>query len=106
MTRFFDVTHGEVLINGKNVKDYEIKELNKQISIASQKAVFFSGDIKKNITYGSDDYDEVRFKKAIEVSQSTFVNELEEKENARVAQGGDKLLRWAKATLIDCPYPL
>lgn len=87
INRFYDVTEGEVLVNGKNVKDYQLTELNKHISIATQKAVLFSGDIKKNITYG-DTFVQERFNKAVEVAQANFINELEEKENSSVSQNG------------------
>lgn len=87
ITRFYDVTSGEILVNGNNVKDYPIEELNKQISLAPQKAVLFSGDVKKNIIYGSD-YDEERFNKVKSISQANFIDELDGKENAFVAQGG------------------
>lgn len=87
LTRFYDVTSGEILVNGKNVKDYPLDELNQHISIATQKAILFSGDVKKNITYG-DAYDENRFKQAVELAQANFIYELEGQENANVAQGG------------------
>src|SRR5690606_27428950 len=60
LNRFYDVIAGEVLINGKNVKDYKLEDLNAVVSLATQKAVLFSGDVKKNITYG-DTFDQARF---------------------------------------------
>lgn len=88
LCRYYDTTSGEILVNGRNVKDYKIEELNDNISIATQKAILFSGDVKKNVTYGTKEFDEDRFKKAIEVSHSSFIYDLEGKENAPVAQGG------------------
>ncbi len=88
LSRYYDATSGEVLINGKNVKDYSLDDLNSLISIATQKAVLFNGNIKENITYGAKEFEQDRFNKAIEVSQSSFINELEEKEHSHVAQGG------------------
>ena len=88
LCRYYDTTSGEIYVNGRNVKDYKLQELNDCISIATQKAVMFSGDIKKNVTYGAKGFDADRFKKAIEVSQSSFIYDLEGKENAPVAQGG------------------
>lgn len=86
--RFYDTTKGEVLINGINVKEYDEKELRDKISIASQKAVLFKGTIKENITYGTENYDEENLKKSIEVSQSKFIEKLEDGINSEVAQGG------------------
>jgi len=88
LCRYYDTTSGEIYVNGRNIKDYKIEELNDCISIATQKAVMFSGADKKNVTYGAKGFDADRFKKAIEVSQSSFIYDLEEKENAPVAQGG------------------
>jgi len=88
LCRYYDTTQGDIYINGRNVKDYKIEELNDCISIATQKAVLFSGDVKKNVTYGAKEFDEERFKKAVEVSQASFIYELEGKERAPVAQGG------------------
>lgn len=89
--RFYDVTDGEILINGRNIKSYPEKELEKLVAVAPQKATLFSGDIKSNITYGCDedisDSDE-RITRALDVSRSDFVAELEQGIHAPVAQGG------------------
>lgn len=89
--RFYDVTDGEILINGRNIKSYPEKELEKLVAVAPQKATLFSGDIKSNITYGCDedisDSDE-RIIRALDVSRSDFVAELEQGIHAPVAQGG------------------
>jgi len=88
LCRYYDTTAGDIYVNGRNIKDYRIEELNDCISIATQKAVLFSGDVRKNVTYGASEFDADRFKKAIEVSQSSFIYDLDGKENAPVAQGG------------------
>lgn len=89
--RFYDVTDGEILINGRNIKSYPEKELEKLVAVAPQKATLFSGDIKSNITYGCgediSDSDE-RITRALDVSRSDFVAELEQGIHAPVAQGG------------------
>jgi len=87
ISRFYDATAGEIKINGRNIKDYKIEELNKRISLATQKAVLFSGDVKKNVTYGAN-YDEERFNKVVNLAQASFIYDLECKKNATVAQGG------------------
>lgn len=86
--RFYDVTDGEVLVDGINVKDYDEKELRKKVSVASQKAVLFKGNIKDNVTFGSDVVDEDKIKKSLEISNSDFVYELEKGFESEVAQGG------------------
>ena len=86
--RFYDATNGEVLVNGKNVKEYNEKELRDTISIASQKAVLFKGSVKENITYGSDVIDYDKINEVIEISQSNFIYDLDKGLDSEVAQGG------------------
>lgn len=87
--RFYDVSEGEVLIDGVNVKEYSEKELVDKVSLAPQKATLFSGTIKSNITYGCDESkaDDDRLTKALEISSCDFVNDLPLKEDTSVAQG-------------------
>lgn len=89
--RYYDVTGGEILIDGVNIKEYPEEQLEKMISLAPQKAILFKGDIKSNITYGhieeiSDEDD--RIKKSIEIAQADFIYEKENGIHAEVAQGG------------------
>lgn len=86
--RFYDVTEGQVCVDGVNVKDYDEKTLRDKVAIASQKAVLFKGSIKENVTYGSDTIDDEKIKSALEISNSDFVNELENGIESEVAQGG------------------
>ena len=50
--RFYDVTDGEVLINGVNVKNYKLEHLHNKLGYVPQKAVMFNGSIKYNVSYG------------------------------------------------------
>lgn len=86
--RLYDVSNGEVLVDGIDVRDYDEKVLRDKISVASQKAVLFKGTIKDNITYGAKDYDEKKLCDAIKISQSNFINDLEDGVQHEVAQGG------------------
>lgn len=86
--RFNDVTSGEVFVNGVNVKDYDEKDLRQKISIASQKAVLFKGTIKDNIVYANENINQEKIDKALEISQSDFVYNLENGVESEVAQGG------------------
>lgn len=86
--RFYDVTLGEVLVNGINVKEYDEKELRKKISIAAQKAVLFKGTVKENIVFGNDEINQEKINKVLEISQAKFITELENGTEKEVAQGG------------------
>ncbi len=93
--RFYDVSEGEVLINGVNVKDYKINTLNNKIGYVPQKAVIFSGSVKSNLTLGDSGKGDVTnedIKRAVEIAQSTgFVEGMEGGYNAITAQGGNNL---------------
>ena len=87
--RFYDVTDGEVLVNGHDVREYKKEELNKLISYVSQRAVLFSGNIINNINFGDNDADDEKVKEAVKISQSTdFVEKQEGTYEGRVAQDG------------------
>ncbi len=89
VSRFYDATGGEVLIDGHNVKEYKKDELYKKIGYVSQKAVLFSGDIRSNVDFGDNNASEQTIENAIEVSQSEdFVNGTKGGIDAHVAQGG------------------
>lgn len=89
--RYYDVTDGEILIDGKNIKEYPEEQLEKVVSVAPQKATLFSGDIKSNITYGcTEDVkdDDERIRRSLDISKSDFVNGLADGIHSKVAQGG------------------
>ena len=86
--RIYDVSSGEVLISGVNVKDYDEKYLRQKIAVATQKAVLFKGSVKDNITYGSTHFDQEKLNNAIEIAHADFINQLENKMESEVAQGG------------------
>ena len=89
--RFYDVTSGEILIDGVNVKEYREDELHNKIGYIPQKALLFSGTIKSNVAYG-ESYKEITdddIKKAIEVAQAQdFVLKKDKQYDSHVAQGG------------------
>ena len=89
--RLYDATEGQVIVDGVNVKDYTIEQLNDKIGYISQKAILFSGTVRENITFGEKKglkpTDE-EIKEAIEISQSGFVYNLEGGLDARIDQGG------------------
>lgn len=91
--RFYDVTDGEVLVDGINVKDYKQKELRNKIGYVSQKAILFSGDVESNIAYGDNGKKDVtpdEVKDAVKIAcADDFVENLKDKYHGYVAQGGD-----------------
>ena len=90
--RFYDVTDGEVLVDGVNVKDYTLEALNNKLGYVSQKAVLFQGTIRSNITYGDNGKEEVseeKMEEALRVSQAKeFVDKLDDGVDSHVAQSG------------------
>ena len=89
--RIYDATEGQVIVDGVNVKDYTIAELNNKIGYISQKAVLFSGTVKSNITLGYKEGEkpsDENIEKAIDISQSSFVYSLPEGIDSRIDQGG------------------
>jgi ATP-binding cassette subfamily B protein len=88
--RYYDVTDGEILWNGVNIKEYDEETLRSQIALAPQKAVMFKGNIKDNVTYGCDgDMDGERMKKALQIAKADeFVYQLLNGAESDVAQGG------------------
>ena len=90
--RFYDVTGGELLVDGVNVKDVPQKELRKRIGFVPQKGVLFSGTIESNIKYGKENITEEEMKKAASIAQATeFIEAKEEKYNSPIAQGGNNV---------------
>ena len=69
--RFYDASEGEVLVDGVNVKEYDLEALYAKIGYVSQKAVMFTGTVADTVAFGQD-----------------FISELEDKENAHMARGG------------------
>lgn len=86
--RFYDVTSGEVLIDGKNVKEYDRELLLNKIGIVLQKAVLFSGTIKENLLWGNKNATEEDIMKAVKVAQGEDVVKSKGGLDAEVAQGG------------------
>lgn len=89
--RFYDVTEGEVLVDGKDVRDFDLTDLRDRIGYVSQRAVLFSGSVLSNVAFGGGEVkpDEESVEKAIDISQSSeFVSKMEFGLNAHISQGG------------------
>ena len=90
--RLYDVTKGCVMVNGKNVKDYDLDELRKMIGYVPQKAALFKGTIKDNICFGKEDASDEAIEEAILVAQAKeFIEKKEEGLDTPVEQGGRNL---------------
>ena len=92
--RFYDVTDGEIIIDGVNVKDYKLEYLHNKIGYIPQKAVIFSGSVSENVSYGesSKKITKDNVVKAIEVAQGKeFVESMPDKYDAYLAQRGTNI---------------
>ena len=92
--RFYDVTEGEILVDGVNVKEYKEEALYKKIGYVSQKAIMFNGTVSSNVAYGEskEKITEEQIKKAIEIAEAKeFVLNMEDTYNAHIAQGGTNI---------------
>ena len=87
--RFYDVTEGELLIDGVNVKDLSQKDLRDIIGFVPQKGMLFSGTIESNIKYSDDNMSDEQMKSAAQIAQATeFIEGKDKKYNSEIAQGG------------------
>lgn len=87
--RFYDVTDGQILIDGVDIRDIPQKELREKIGYVPQKGILFSGNIESNIKYGKKDATKEELEKAAEIAQAMeFISEKPEGFNEDISQGG------------------
>ena len=87
--RYYDATEGEVLVDGKNVKEYSFEQLRGQIGIVPQRAVLFRGTIDDNMRWRKPDATATEIHKALQLSQSLeFVDEFPDKTSHVITTGG------------------
>ena len=90
--RFYDVTGGELLIDGVNVKDVAQKDLREIIGFVPQKGILFSGTIESNIKYSSEIMSDEKMKEAAKIAQATeFIEAKDEKYKSEISQGGSNV---------------
>lgn len=93
--RFYDATYGEVLVDGVNVKNYKLEELNNRLGYVSQKPIIFSGTVSSNISYGLVNNKKVSKNKIEEASKvaqaSEFIEKMEDKYNSRISRSGTNI---------------
>lgn len=87
--RFYDVTEGEIIVDGVDIREMNLEDLYSKIGYVPQKGVLFSGTIESNIKYGAPDATETEMKKAAKTSQATeFIDTMEKQYGSSIAQGG------------------
>lgn len=92
LPRFYDVTKGEIQIDGISIKDYSFKQLRNKFGIVPQKSVLFKGTIAENLRWGKPDATDNELKKAIEIAQaSEFVDSKPNKLDEVIEQGGKNI---------------
>lgn len=90
--RFYDVTKGELFVDGVNVKNVRQKALRDIIGFVPQKGMLFSGTIESNIKYSDENMSDEQMKNAAQIAQSTeFIESKPEKYNSEIAQGGSNV---------------
>lgn len=87
--RFYDVTEGQVMVDGMDVREYKITDLRDKIGIVPQKAVLFAGTVRSNLAWGKEDATEEEMQQALSVTQAAeVVDKKDGKLDAEVEQGG------------------
>ena len=91
IVRFYDVTDGEILIDGVNIKDYKLEYLYKLIGYVPQRAVMFNGTVNSNISYG-EAMEEISDKKIVEAAKvaqaDEFISKMDDGYESHIAQRG------------------
>jgi len=87
--RFYDVTEGQITLDGKDIRNYKQKDLRAAIGYVPQKALLFSGSIKDNLHYGKGDAEDGELEEALEAAQAKdFVDGMEKGMDSYMSQGG------------------
>ena len=101
--RFYDVSSGEVLVDGINVKEYKQEALYNKLGYVPQKAVMFNGTVNSNVSYGDNGKGEIsenKIKEAVRVAQATeFVEKMDDKYMSHIASRRNKCIRRSKTKI-------
>lgn len=90
--RLYDVTEGRVLIDGVDVREYDLKALNKKIGYIPQRSVLFKGTVKSNVNFGDNNADDETIESSLSVAQaSNFVSKMSNGLDSEIAQGGTNI---------------
>ena len=89
ISRLYDVTQGEVLVGGRNVKDYDLTALRNAVAVVLQQNTLFSGTILENLRWGNPDATEEQCRQACQWAQADeFISQMPQGYNTRIEQGG------------------
>lgn len=92
ISRLYDVTSGEVLVGGENVKKYDLKVLRDQVSVVLQKNILFSGTIASNLRWGKADATQEELERVCKIScADEFINRFPEGYETKIEQGGSNV---------------
>lgn len=87
--RLYDVSEGQILVDGVDIRDMKLSELHKRISYVPQQSYLFSGTVKENITFGNPDATDAEIWNAIEIAQAkAFVSSMADGIDSFVSQAG------------------
>src|SRR3989339_1683315 len=87
--RFYERSHGDILIDGIDIKDMTQHDLHSLMGYVPQKGILFGGTIRQNILFGKDEDDEELMIKAAKIAQAKdFIDEMEDKYEHNISQGG------------------
>lgn len=90
--RFYDVTLGKILVDGVDVRDYQLKALRQKIGFIPQKALLFTGTIEENLKYGKSDATSEELQAAADIAQAKeFIENRDERYQTHLAEGGSNL---------------
>ena len=107
--RLQDVTDGEILVNGKNIKEYKLSVLRDRISYAPQKAILFEGTIRSNMLVGKEDASDEEIEKALDMAEVDFIESLDDgvSQGASNFSGGQKQrLQLARSVIAERDFYL
>lgn len=110
LTRFYDISNGDIKIDGRSISDYNIHDLRNRIGIVLQDTYLFSGTIADNIRFGRLDASDEEVKSAAKMANAhSFIKHLPQQYNTVISAGGGnlsegqkQLLSIARAMLSDC----
>lgn len=92
ISRLYDVTQGEILVGGHNVKEYDMEALRNQVSVVLQKNVLFSGSIYENLRWGNKDATDEECQRACRLAcADEFINRFPDGYNTHIEQGGNNV---------------
>ena len=90
--RFYDVTGGEITLDGTDIRKYTLQDLREHIGFVPQKGVLFSGTIASNLRFGAEDASDEQIREAAEIAQATeFIDSKQDGYESAIAQGGSNV---------------